>query len=1166
MAATDDLPVLADDARTYVRIRPSRDGITPGAFATQVRRLHDLLTPPSKRVRHTPPQLLEVLIVVDAAGECSYVLGATGDVDTTILERTLRALFPPSYELEHLTRAPRWLTTLDDGTDDIAAVEYRGTGRRPNDWQLRLTPAEAFVEDEHATVPLATVVDVLATRESPSVFQVLVRPKPDWTHAAAEREGRLERLQDTMRDQVLEAVWPRDPETERTLPARERTRLDELRARDTHTSFEVAARAVALGPGAESTAEALQSALAAVSGTHHRITGRITTDRRARRVFDEIVARSFPTRRLHEHLPGFRTTWPHVVADAHELASFVALDGTGLTTTGARTLAPTPDERRKRTRPPTSYLERYHTPGLTLGHPLDEDGHPDVDPVSLPPALQRMHCVWIGKSGAGKTTALTSAALANAGATRGANIVIEPKGDGMATDYLRAHYATHGTLDDVHYFDCQTLLPALSILDIRPDLAVGRERADAVTDRVDHVMDLLRQLMGAERFDAAVRSPTVIRYGLRAAFDPVHGDDVIGLDDLHALLQQMHASTTPPPTVDATVQRSLDELVETTPQTFDQIMGGAATRIEHLSASPRLNQLFTHTPDEDDPVFRFDDYLDTQATLVFDLGGLREQTKRGLSLVLVSLLWSALKRRTHRAVETGENERLPLVNLYIEEAASIAGSTTLASVLREGRAFDVSVTLATQYPGQLRSRDPDLYRELLNDVSTLVVGNVGLDPDLAARLATSDEDPAAVATRLRALRRGEWLCSLPADFDQTEPHPFVVRSTPLPLGHPDGDHPLTTRQRTAFERTLARRTTQVEARVGRRFIGDYATDPVPAAPSDDDAQASSEPETTPRLDSLLPYTRRLPAGIAYDTERHAVRCRTCDATHAPTLTGVRDAITCCGSLEDTDRDDIPVTECHLKLTPAELAESEYSHAQLRFLQVVWNAQARRLHPLEYDVRRDSMIRLREYTGIDTDDVNALVDADLLTDHGRYPHQLYSLTPAGRDAIGEHNRTGLVHGDRQGDLGETTQHVMLVDLARDYLHQASVQNPDSPVTRIEPYYELADGHRLDIAGLDDEDNIVLTVEAERINHDLATAVLDDYDKMAALNPTDAIWVAVTQPAAARILDALHDPADDEPRIPHTYGQTTSTRSYRYNTPGLTDVYTAHDLQKHLFANN
>jgi hypothetical protein len=69
-----------------------------------------------------------------------------------------------------------------------------------------------------------------------------------------------------------------------------------------------------------------------------------------------------------------------------------------------------------------------------------------------------------------------------------------------------------------------------------------------------------------------------------------------------------------------------------------------------------------------------------------------------------------------------------------------------------------------------------------------------------------------------------------------------------------------------------------------------------------------------------------------------------------------------------NRADIPVREVNLKLTPEAVGESEWSLTQLLFVQAVYNAPQGRHDPFEYDILHDSMVRLREYAGIDTDDV------------------------------------------------------------------------------------------------------------------------------------------------------------------------------------------------------
>jgi hypothetical protein len=84
-----------------------------------------------------------------------------------------------------------------------------------------------------------------------------------------------------------------------------------------------------------------------------------------------------------------------------------------------------------------------------------------------------------------------------------------------------------------------------------------------------------------------------------------------------------------------------------------------------------------------------------------------------------------------------------------------------------------------------------------------------------------------------------------------------------------------------------------------------------------------------------------------------------------------------------------------------------------------------------------------------------------------------------------------------------------------------------------YYEMDEHRRLDVVVLDEDGEIVVTVEVERINHDVKRAVPDDYDKMADCNPEEALWVVMTHSAAHDVLAALNDPPDGEPRVEKTY---------------------------------
>jgi hypothetical protein len=505
------------------------------------------------------------------------------------------------------------------------------------------------------------------------------------------------------------------------------------------------------------------------------------------------------------------------------------------------------------------------------------------------------------------------------------------------------------------------------------------------------------------------------------------------------------------------------------------------------------------------------------------------------------------------------------VTCYLEEAASVAASALLRALLAQSRGFGLAMTLALQYPAQLDPYDDGVYNEVLNNVSAYCLGNVPADRRLAERLAHDALPPQAVADRLRALSRGEWLCTLPAPFGAPEPRPFLLASGPLPPGHPDGPRPLSASEQTAFEaafdtvcaRTLATAgLTLALPQVGDRMDGTDAETQPPGEDTVDDATP------TPRVDSALPYTNRMPAPVRYNPDTHALECTTCQTRYDPTIAGMRRAIACDSTLAEVTRDDVPVCELNLKLSAEERAVSEWSDQQLLFIQAVYNAQQLRYDPLEYDLLWDSMLRLQEYLDIDAPAVQDLVDAGLLSHDTDHPHRLYSVTPDGRTAIGEHYRQGIAFGHGAGDLDESSLHVLAVEVGRRYLIRVYLEDPDSPVVEVIPYYNCDDSHRLDVAGLDSDGTVIVAAEAERINHDLRRAAPADFDKMAACGVEEAIWVVMSHADGHKLLAALNTPADGTPRVTKTYAETSPVDAFRIDEPGFTQIYTLEQLRDHL----
>jgi hypothetical protein len=328
----------------------------------------------------------------------------------------------------------------------------------------------------------------------------------------------------------------------------------------------------------------------------------------------------------------------------------------------------------------------------------------------------------------------------------------------------------------------------------------------------------------------------------------------------------------------------------------------------------------------------------------------------------------------------------------------------------------------------------------------------------------------------------------------------------------------------------------------------------PSAVEGIESTAEQSSELTVTTDSLLPYTKRLPEMLAYDGDRHALLCSECESRYDPTREGIERAIECCHDLESVDRDDIPVCEVNLKLSRDERIQSRYTDAQLRFLHAVYAAHQRRFDPeLEYDLLTDSMIRLREYVGIEKAAVDELLDDGLLRKDCQYPHVLYTVTPEGRSEAKIRHREGVAHGDGVGDLSESSFHVAMVALGERYLEEAFCEDPDSAVVEVRPYHETEEG-RLDLAGLDADGEVVVALEAERSNHDTREAVPEDYDKMAAQDPEAAIWIVKNRDAAHDVLEVLNDPPDDKPRVEKTYSRSSPPQRFSIDTAGLTEIHT------------
>ncbi|TKX83843.1 ATP-binding protein, partial [Halorubrum sp. SS5] len=259
-------------------------------------------------------------------------------------------------------------------------------------------------------------------------------------------------------------------------------------------------------------------------------------------------------------------------------------------------------------------------------------------------------------------------------------------------------------------------------------------------------------------------------------------------------------------------------------------MDAVGNRLDKLKEDAHLRRIFSHVPEQNeageyvDNRFDFREFLDEDATIIFDLGDLRPEAQRAITLLLLSNLWDAVQVRRR----DGQTDYEKLTNLIIEEAAPVA-STKLVSeqLLPQGRSFGLSMGLVMQFPEQVRNRNERAYDEVLNNIKTKLIGNISIERDLAESLAHEDLSPTELRNRINTLPSGEWIAQLPSpSFGETGPPPFSLKPLPIAPGHPESDQPLTEPQKDHFESvSRPRMVERTQAQYGLTEPTDSSTAP-----------------------------------------------------------------------------------------------------------------------------------------------------------------------------------------------------------------------------------------------------------------------------------------------------------------------------------------------------
>nr|WP_244879990.1 ATP-binding protein [Natronorubrum tibetense] len=753
--------------------------------------------------------------------------------------------------------------------------------------------------------------------------------------------------------------------------------------------------------------------------------------------------------------------------------------------------------------------------GMAIGYALDENGTIQPDPIRIPPNLLTRHYGRFASTGGGKSKAIINDALSLRETTGGPVIIVDPKGDGMCANYLRCHYERFSGLDNTYQFCVPDTLPAFSFFDIRSTLEAGWRREDAIQDKVDHFHDIMRMVMGRKQYEQAFVANEILSYLIKALFDEEYGSDAFGLDDLFAAALQMQRERIVPPVAaeNQNVEESLTRHFEKDDRQFQVSMDAVGNRLDKLREDAHLRRIFSHVPEQGDHGdyvdnrFDFREFLDEDATILFDLGDLRPEAQRAITLLLLSNLWDAVRVRRR----DGETDYENLTNLIIEEAAPVA-STKLVSeqLLPQGRSFGLSMGLVMQFPGQVRNRSERAYDEVLNNIKTKLIGNISIERDLAESLAHEDLSPTDLRNRINTLPSGEWIAQLPSpSFGETGPAPFSVKPLPIAAGHPESGSSLSVEQEDHFETVaLPRLSEQTQSQYGLAETSSEseAADNEGWGSRPNDARSISAESASPVDSTQSSFIGQATSGSVADDEGENKADTTnllfgdpeSTASEEPTGEEVETAVDENGSSPLQS----PVQAGGVTVPDDELRRRGLTHDDVRFL-------TRILDVMNGDAPDHTLLDSMSAFKNDFDDldVQRLVDQDLLEEGRACGRKYYTVLPAGRELLGQK----LKVGPGQGDIGEKTPHKVGVKLLGLWLEARD------DVEKVEPYYEYDEDTVFDVAGLDTDGELVWVGEAELASNN-KHAPVDDYDKQSRVD-ANAVWAFNRRETAVEVLDHL-----------------------------------------------
>ena len=712
-------------------------------------------------------------------------------------------------------------------------VRWQGSATREQDWMTSLAPITADDETGPTAVDqpggaLASLVDHLMEATTPVAFQVVFQRHESWQSDADLRKEDIMDGRDTLIQEIIGYLFGFSEQSEN----RDRSQLSDavtnhveaIEAKNPKRSFTVNVRAIGVPPDDDdhdTLDERMQSLMPVfdpLDGPYYEVTAERVRDSGFRAVTKERNARAALQRLLDREITtGRGKTRPDFVLSGRELANFVLVPSSEqLTVEGKRGTRAEQQSRNPLPRPHQDLMNEFRD-GMAIGYALDDIGEAEDEPAHIPPRLLPTHYGRFGTTGSGKSKALINDLLSLYDNTEGPTIFINPKNDNMAQNYMRAHARRFGMTDleeNVVHFPVPDVLPGFSFFDLEPSMETGRRREDAVQRKADHYEEILKLVMGTDRYERATVAPTLIKTLIKALFDKEYGrengqyrasTDYFAHRQLEHAVDQLWEAGPPnenigdaPRSSGEEVTRTIRRQLQLDSNTFGNVMGGVGNRLAYISQDTHLRQIFNNTENQ----FDFRDVLDEDTVILFDLGDLRDDAARIMTGVILTNLDAALKDRKRALSEHSDDY---VVNLLVDEAASVVVSDIMNDLLEKGRGFRLSVGLSMQFPEQMEAEGGrKIYLNALNNIGSSLIGKINVDRELARAMAHEEMDPTDFANRIRSLPRGEWIASLPSPtFGETGPYPFSLEPLPIPPGHPESESPFTAREEEQFTETLS---------------------------------------------------------------------------------------------------------------------------------------------------------------------------------------------------------------------------------------------------------------------------------------------------------------------------------------------------------------------------